>query len=78
MEYGKVWISKYALGQGIFQRQAEIHSDGVCKPVNLGWISKSCWHKTKEEAIARAEEMRKAKIASLKKQLEKLENLRFE
>ena len=36
------------------------------------------WCRTKEEAIKRAEEMRKKKICSLKKQIEKLNSLRFE
>lgn len=35
------------------------------------------WHRTKESAIAKAEEMRKKKIASLKKQIEKLEKMEF-
>lgn len=36
------------------------------------------WHRTKESAIAKAEEMRKKKIASLQKQIKKLENINFE
>lgn len=36
------------------------------------------WCKTKEEAIVRAEEMKKRKIVSLKKQIEKLEKMKFE
>lgn len=35
------------------------------------------WHKSRESAIAKAEEMRKKKIASLKKQIEKLEKMEF-
>lgn len=35
------------------------------------------WHRTREEAVARAEQMRAAKIASLKKQIAKLEKLSF-
>lgn len=36
------------------------------------------WHETKESAIAKAEEIRKKKINSLKKQIEKLEKMKFE
>jgi hypothetical protein len=36
------------------------------------------WHRTPEGAKAKAEAMRKAKIASLKKQLAKLESLSFD
>lgn len=35
------------------------------------------WHRTPEAAIARAEEMRAEKIASLKKQIERLMKLEF-
>ena len=36
------------------------------------------WHRTKEAALVRAEKMRQKKIASLKKQIEKLERMKFE
>jgi hypothetical protein len=35
------------------------------------------WHRTPEAALARAEEMRRDKIASLKKILAKLEAIKF-
>ncbi len=35
------------------------------------------WHETKDDAVWRAEEMREKKIASLEKQVEKLEQMRF-
>ena len=35
------------------------------------------WHRTPEAALARAEEMRLAKIESLKKSIKKLEGLKF-
>lgn len=40
--------------------------------------NKPDWHETKEEAIQQATKMRNAKIASLKKQIEKLEKLNFD
>lgn len=36
------------------------------------------WHTTKESAINKAEEIQKKKIDSLKKQIEKLEKMKFE
>jgi hypothetical protein len=36
------------------------------------------WHKTKEEAIRKAEEMRLKKIESHKKSIAKLEKMKFE
>jgi hypothetical protein len=35
------------------------------------------WHRTQESALARAESMRKAKIASLRKSIARLEALSF-
>ena len=80
----KVWISKYALSKGIYERevkQGEIYPDTVY--INAwresfhGGEGKE-WHKTREDAVRRAEEMRIKKIASLKKQIEKLEKMKFE
>jgi len=36
------------------------------------------WHRTKESAIKRAEKMKINKIANVKKQLEKLKEMKFE
>ncbi len=79
----KVYITKYALSQGIFEMDVERQSeDGklVCgKSWNQSYHGQGVeWCKTKAEAIARAEEMRQKKIASLKKQIEKLEKMKFE
>ena len=79
----KVWITKYALSRGIFEMDAERQSEDGKSVYGKAW--EQCyhgqgveWHKTKAAAIARAKEMRKKKIASLKKQIEKLENMKFE
>lgn len=79
----KVWITKYALTDGIVEAEGE--------PYGLEWVSASwdngcrCndfeqgeWFDTKERAIKKAEEMRKKKIDNLKKQIEKLEGMRFD
>ena len=79
----KVWITKYALTDGI------IEADG--KPYGFEWVEASWdngrkrgdfewgeWFDTKERAIKKAEEMRREKIESLKKQIKKLEEMRFE
>lgn len=75
----KVCITKYALTDGIQEMEGKLSekkyflsNDGVyC-------IGQKDWHKTRAEAVTRAEEMRKAKIDSLKKQLDRLEKLKFE
>lgn len=87
----KVWITKYALTQGI----EEIDSNQVkeFKMTDAGYLcfrrnekysytielySQKEWHRTKESAIKKAEEMRQKKIESLKKQIKKFEEMRFE
>ena len=84
----KVWITKYALTQGI----EEINSDDftefsiedsgylvLCKAGNLTKVyNKKDYSLNKESAIHKAEEMRQEKIASLKKQIKKFEEMRFE
>ena len=87
----KVWITKYALTQGI----EEIDSNQVkeFEMTDAGYLcfrrngkysytmeiySQKDWHRTKELAIKKAEEMCQKKIESLKKQIEELEGMRFE
>lgn len=77
----KVYIVKYALSQGILEREAEecaispemIRTDDGAYYHGEG----KDWTRTKKAAVARAEEMRLKKIDSLQKQIKKLENLKF-
>lgn len=84
----KVYVTKYALTTGIQELEAETTSvEGmICIPADRskGWTLKQLfhgqgreWHTDREAAIARADEMRKAKIASVKRQLAKLEAMTF-
>lgn len=79
----KVWITKYALTKGILEKECEDCRDDTVRetensfPVYYHGEGKE-WHRTKESAIKRAEEMRQKKITRLKKQIEKLEGMRFE
>ena len=78
-----VWITKYAMTRGIKEIECEDCENGAVKeienplPTFYHGEGKE-WHRTKESAIQKAEEMRQKKIASLKKQIEKLEGMRFE
>lgn len=87
----KVWITKYALTQGIEEidsnqvKEFEVTDTGyLCFRRNGKYsyttelYSQKEWNQTKEFAIKKAEEMRQKKIASLKKQIDKLERMRFE
>lgn len=78
-----VWITKYALTKGIFEMDVESQSEDGKSVYGKAW--NQCyrgqgveWCKTKAAAIAKAEKMRRKKIASLKKQIEKLESMKFE
>ena len=42
------------------------------------WFYKGDWHSDKQSAIKKAEEMRQKKIESLKRQIKKFEEMRFE
>lgn len=79
----KVWITKYALTDGIIEADVESCSSNIA---SVSWdngtrcmnLHCSECYLSKEFAIKQAEEVRQKKIASLKKQIEKLERMRFE
>ena len=77
----KAWITKYALTQGIYVVEGEISENCPTMFVDHKGYS-SCyhpphWHLTEDEAITRAEEMQKKKIASLKRSITNIEKLEF-
>lgn len=74
-----IWITKYALSKGIYTDYLKVKGDSAYGK----WLN-DCFHgegrewcRTKESAVKRAEEMRTKRIASLRKQIEKLEKMRF-
>lgn len=75
----KVWITKYALTQGIQEWEVTqsvdtptmVHANGCV------YFHGNEWHKTETGAFVRAVSMRGAKIKSLRGQLTKLEGLEF-
>ena len=80
----KVWITKYALTKGIIEADGELTSSESVSILNRGlslpthWFYKGDWHSDKQSAIKKAEEMCQNKIESLKRQIKKLEEMRFE
>ena len=79
----KVWITKYAMTSGIKEIECEDCENGAVKETENPFPKfyhdeGKEWHRTKESAIQKAEEMRQKRIKSLKKQIEKLERMRFE
>lgn len=80
----KVWITKYALTKGIFETDVEVCREinpDMVKQTGIQWpqyFHKPHWHESWGDAAAQAERMRQAKLKSLKKQIAKLEAMRFE
>jgi hypothetical protein len=83
----KVYITKYALTEGIIEREDVAYfSDTDRIGVECNYLFKlqyfhgqgKEWHRTKEAAIERAEEMRKMEIEDLKKSIKRLERMNFE
>ena len=82
MENEKItaWVTKYALTQGIMKVDGEVHhgtSSNMFSYGEYGYAHGDDWHRTHESAVAKAEDMRKKKIASLKKSIAKLEAMNF-
>lgn len=78
----KAYITKYALTQGIFEADGEESSAGGFRfrfpgSYTSEYVYGKDWHKTFPEALSRAEEMRKRKLASLNRQIKKLESIEF-
>lgn len=81
----KVFITQYALTQGIIEKDAVIHdgsSTGLIEVRSSGFTAYYHregvnWCRTLDEAKISAEKKRLKKIESIKKQLSKLEALKF-
>lgn len=75
----KLWISKYALTKGLYERECEIDGGmasggGVFEHYHGEGRE---WHRTLKAAQDRAEAMRLNKISSLRNQIKKLERMQF-
>ena len=80
-EYEKItaWVTKRALTSGIEKIDGKFsyrYKDAFFYGVH-GSAYGDEWHRTEAEAVARAEQMRVNRIASLEKQIAKLKKLSF-
>jgi len=81
----KAFVTKYALTSGIIEVDGEVSENHptmltVREASGMPYMNHhhgKDWHSTREDALARAEEMRKAKLISLAKQVKKISNLEF-
>lgn len=80
----RAWITKYALTSGIQEIEAEDCFDisptmiADHKTATHVFYHGRDWHRTRDAALARAREMRDAKINNLQKQIAKLKTMTFE
>ena len=81
----KVWVTKYALSQGIYSADVEETSslglvvqrqENGSYPMYYHEEGRD-WHRTEEAAVIKANKMVTDKIVSLRKQVAKLENTTF-
>jgi hypothetical protein len=76
----KVWVTKFVFTEGIEEVDAEQCSPTMVAVRSRQWtqyVHKPFWHTSREDAVAHAEKMRIAKLASLKKSMEKIQKLEF-
>lgn len=72
----RVFITKYALTQGIFEIEANVLKPGMIRTVTASGgqvFFTPDWYTTRSDAVDRATNMLHGKIKSLKRQIEKLE-----
>lgn len=78
----KIYVTKWALTQGILEVMASV-SDEYPDLANFGMYGTAHgrgreWHITAQGAIDRCEEMRRAKLASIRRQIKRIEAMTFE
>ena len=79
----RAYITKYALTWGIEEVEGEVTSDFSdvlvhgAQPYGRTYTHKGDWFTTREEAVTRCEELRKNKIASLERAINKLKGKVF-
>lgn len=79
----KAWITKYALTQGVFVQNVEHEGDGMVSDKSSRFAAYyhgegHDWHRTRESAVRRVEEMRTAAIKAAQRKLDKLTTMRVE
>ncbi len=79
----KVYVTKYALTQGIIEFIGERCSNPKMIRRRVGgrqteYYNKPYWHENKQDALNHVEKMRKSKIESLERKLTILKELKFQ
>jgi hypothetical protein len=81
----KVWVAKYALTDGVKQLEVEpgrdpkyVYHSSIGPWVHAQYLMGRDAFASREEAVARAEKLRDAKVASLQKQIKRVAALKFD
>lgn len=72
-----IYVTKYALTEGVLRIDAEIDPDGRANAGQHMAFRPSEYAQTESYAAEQFDNLRKRKIASLNKQLKKLESMKF-
>ncbi len=83
-EHFTAWVTKYALTTGVFKITAELASTSHDMVQQIEpetryatYYHGNDWHRTHDEAIVRAEQMRTAKLKSIDKQRARIVAMKF-
>ena len=75
----KVYITQYALTKGILEEECDIDEGLAFSKAHRSWmIPKTHWFLTREEAVDRANDLRRRQILTYEKAIAKLSKLKFE
>lgn len=77
-----IYVTKYALTQGILEFQAEVKAGMALVTNSAGYKQyyhclNRDWHQTRERALKYVEEMKTLKVASLERQIKRIQALTF-
>lgn len=76
-----IYVTKYALTTGVYSAEADVKGDMAVQRANGSGFTQyfhgNDWQLSENDALARAEEMRIAKLKSLDKQMKKISALKF-
>lgn len=77
----RIYCTKWLFTRGIFEAEAEDLGNGMVKMegVTFGYLhgEGKDWHKTRDSAVKKAEEMRAKKLKTLEKQIKKISAMKF-
>lgn len=74
----EIWITKYALSRGIQHEKAKLEAGGKIAFTPTAYYSIGEFELSEQQAVAKAEMMRRKEIQSLTRRIDKLNTMKFE